>query len=82
MRTIQLSTDLTVNERPTVLVPSCTGMLMPVKKAARVPIVLECTICRARNYPTEKNIRAHPARLVLNKYCPTCRRVTEHREVR
>ncbi len=52
------------------------------KKAARIPIVLACTICRARNYPTEKNVKLHTARLALNKYCPRCRMVTEHREVR
>ncbi|MCL5960071.1 MAG: 50S ribosomal protein L33 [Chloroflexi bacterium] len=52
------------------------------KKAARIPIVLAYTVCRARNYPTEKNVKLHPARLALNKYSPTCRTVTEHREVR
>lgn len=53
-----------------------------VKKAARLLVSLMCTVCRSRNYWTEKNVKAHPERLVLNKYCPKCRRITEHREVR
>ncbi|MBX5493229.1 MAG: 50S ribosomal protein L33 [Chloroflexi bacterium] len=52
------------------------------KKADRVLITLACTVCRERNYHTEKNKRNDPDRLTLNKYCPRCRKHQEHREAR
>ncbi|HWP28420.1 MAG TPA: 50S ribosomal protein L33 [Chloroflexota bacterium] len=52
------------------------------KKADRILITLACQVCRERNYHTEKNRRNDPDRLTLRKYCPRCRRHTEHRETR
>ena len=52
------------------------------KKADRVLITLACTVCRERNYHTEKNKRNDPDRLRLNKFCSRCRKHTEHRETR
>jgi large subunit ribosomal protein L33 len=52
------------------------------KKADRVLISLGCNECRERNYHTEKNKRNDPDRITLRKYCPRCRRHTEHRETR
>jgi large subunit ribosomal protein L33 len=52
------------------------------KKAVRTHITLACTICKERNYITEKNRRNDPGRLELNKYCSRCRQETLHRETR
>jgi len=52
------------------------------KKANRVVITLACTVCKERNYTTEKNRRNDSARIALNKYCPRCKEHTEHREQR
>jgi large subunit ribosomal protein L33 len=39
-----------------------------------------CTECRSRNYTSYKNKRNDPDRMKLRKYCPECRKHTEHRE--
>ena len=39
-----------------------------------------CTECRNRNYTSYKNKRNDPDRMKLRKYCPACRKHTEHRE--
>ena len=41
---------------------------------------LACGECKGRNYSTYKNKRNDPDRLTLRKYCPTCRKHTEHKE--
>jgi len=41
---------------------------------------LACGDCKNRNYTSIKNKRNDPDRLKLRKYCPTCRKHTEHRE--
>ncbi|MDP8232879.1 MAG: 50S ribosomal protein L33 [Candidatus Zophobacter franzmannii] len=45
-------------------------------------IILECQECKNRNYTTTKNKRKHPDRLELKKYCPTCRKHTNHKQTR
>jgi large subunit ribosomal protein L33 len=52
------------------------------KKQDRILITLACTECKERNYHSEKNKRNDPDRLTLRKFCPRCRRHTEHRETR
>ena len=52
------------------------------KKANRTLITLACNDCRERNYHSEKNKANDPDRLTLNKFCPRCRKHTEHRETR
>jgi large subunit ribosomal protein L33 len=52
------------------------------KRADRILITLACNECRERNYHTEKNRRNDPDRMELRKFCPRCRRTTEHRETR
>ncbi len=52
------------------------------RRAERILITLACNECRERTYHTEKNRRNDPDRLELMKYCPRCRRHTEHRETR
>jgi len=41
---------------------------------------LACKTCRRRNYTSVKNKKNTPDRLTLKKYCPVCRKHTEHRE--
>ncbi|MBN2829639.1 MAG: 50S ribosomal protein L33 [Candidatus Cloacimonetes bacterium] len=45
-------------------------------------IILECQECKNRNYTTTKNKRKHPDRLELKKFCPTCRKHTNHKQTR
>jgi large subunit ribosomal protein L33 len=52
------------------------------KKEARGVITLSCTVCKRRNYTTEKNRRNDPGRLEIMKYCSNCRKHTTHREER
>ena len=52
------------------------------KKGKRPDITLECTQCKSRNYQTSKNVINTPDVLKLEKYCKTCRKVTEHKEVK
>ena len=48
----------------------------------RVILQLECTICKERNYSTNKNKRTTPDKLELSKYCPRCRKHTSHKETK
>jgi large subunit ribosomal protein L33 len=48
----------------------------------RPKITMACTVCKERNYITKKNRRNDPDRLQLKKYCPRCRKHTDHRETR
>ncbi len=41
---------------------------------------LTCTVCKEQNYRTQKNVKNTTERLELNKYCPTCRKTTLHKE--
>ena len=48
----------------------------------RVRVTLECKECDRRNYTTTKNKRTTPDKILLKKYCPWCRRHTEHKETK
>jgi len=50
------------------------------KKKTREPITLECSVCKERNYRSEKNKTNTTARLELKKFCDRCRKVTPHKE--
>ena len=49
-------------------------------KTARAKITFECTECKHRNYDSIKNKKNDPDRLVMSKYCPFCKKNTEHKE--
>ncbi len=55
---------------------------MAKKKGVRIIVTLECTLCKERNYMTEKNRRNDPSRMELNKFCPRCREHALHRETK
>lgn len=52
------------------------------KKKTREQINLECTVCKERNYYTEKNKTNTTIRLELKKFCDRCRKVTAHKETK
>ncbi|OGE30398.1 50S ribosomal protein L33 [Candidatus Daviesbacteria bacterium RIFCSPHIGHO2_01_FULL_44_29] len=41
---------------------------------------LECSICKSRNYVSQKNSVNTKDKLTLNKYCRKCRKATPHDE--
>ena len=43
---------------------------------------MACVECKNRNYITRKNRRNDPDRIELKKFCPTCKKHTEHKETR
>lgn len=53
---------------------------MAKKGENRGAIVLACSVCGNKLRPTEKNKKNTVDKLSLNKYCPKCRKVTEHKE--
>jgi len=48
----------------------------------RDAVTLGCTVCKNRNYQTNKNKRNDPDRIALNKYCKFCKKHTEHKETK
>jgi large subunit ribosomal protein L33 len=48
----------------------------------RPTITLACSICKRRNYVTEKNRINDRERIELKKFCRWCRQHTVHRETR
>jgi large subunit ribosomal protein L33 len=51
-------------------------------KDDRLIIGMACTDCKERNYATSKNKKNTTARLELKKFCPRCRKHTQHRETK
>jgi len=45
-------------------------------------ILLQCTDCKNKNYSTTKNKKNKPEKLVLKKYCRSCRKHVEHKETK
>jgi len=52
------------------------------KKGNRILFLLECNVCKERNYITEKNKVNTPEKFAeLNKFCKRCNKHTSHKEV-
>ena len=45
-------------------------------------IVLQCNVCKSRNYATTKNKKTTTARLEFSKFCRRCRKHTDHKETK
>jgi len=45
-------------------------------------ITLACSECKNRNYNTTKNKKTMSDKLELKKFCPTCRKHTNHKETK
>ncbi|MFO7896015.1 MAG: 50S ribosomal protein L33 [Candidatus Cloacimonadales bacterium] len=48
----------------------------------RDTVTLACEECKNRNYTTTKNKRNQPGRISYKKYCPTCRKHTNHKQTK
>ncbi|MBR1884292.1 MAG: 50S ribosomal protein L33 [Clostridia bacterium] len=48
----------------------------------RENVTLACTVCKQRNYETEKNKRNNPDRIEFNKFCKFCGKHTIHKETK
>ena len=46
----------------------------------RDQVILACTVCKERNYSATRNKKRQKAKLALTKFCPRCRKHTEHKE--
>ncbi|HEY1074878.1 MAG TPA: 50S ribosomal protein L33 [Patescibacteria group bacterium] len=55
---------------------------MAKKKGKVQHAVMECGNCRNRNYKTERNVVNVTQKLVLSKYCSTCKKHTDHKETK
>ena len=53
---------------------------MAKKGDVRDNVTLVCSVCSEENYRTPKNKRNTPERLELKKYCPKCKKTTDHKE--
>ena len=53
---------------------------MAKKGEHRVILGLVCTVCKNRNYVTTRNKLNTESKLLLKKFCNTCKKVTEHKE--
>lgn len=51
------------------------------KKGPRQNFGLVCSVCKSFNYLTERSKVNTLEKLKLHKYCKTCRKATEHKEV-
>ncbi len=45
-------------------------------------VTMACGDCKRRNYTTQKNKRNTPDRIALKKFCNSCRKHIEHKEVK
>ena len=43
------------------------------KKDVRIVVTMACSVCKERNYTTQKNRRNDQTRLEFNKYCKSDR---------
>lgn len=55
---------------------------MAKKTENRVLVTLACSECKTHNYRLSKNTKNTTDKLNLNKYCPKCRKTTEHKETK
>lgn len=57
----------------------------PTEPSAAMPreqAIMECTVCKRRNYTTTRNKKTQTNRLELVKFCPHDRKRTVHKEVK
>jgi len=52
------------------------------QKGLRIYIDLKCSQCGELNYTSTKNRQNTTDKLELKKYCPRCRKHTQHSEVK
>ncbi|MDD2823489.1 MAG: 50S ribosomal protein L33 [Candidatus Daviesbacteria bacterium] len=52
------------------------------KKGNRQSFNLECSVCKSKNYVTEKNVTKTKEKLAFKKFCKKCRKATDHNETK
>lgn len=45
-------------------------------------VIMACEVCLSRNYTTHRSKKNNNKRLELRKYCPSCGKVTLHKETK
>ena len=55
---------------------------MAKKGEARALVTLKCPNCGELNYRVEKNKQNDPERMEISKYCPRCKKHTDHKETK
>ncbi|MBP9718988.1 MAG: 50S ribosomal protein L33 [Candidatus Levybacteria bacterium] len=50
------------------------------KSEQRMTIALVCTVCKSRNYLTQRNKINTVDKLALKKFCNNCKKRTDHKE--
>lgn len=53
---------------------------MAKKGGHRITLGLTCSVCKNRNYITQRNKLNTLEKLKLKKFCKYCRKTTEHKE--
>ena len=53
---------------------------MAKKGEHRVTLGFVCSVCKNRNYVTQRNKLNTGEKLLLKKYCRHCRKITDHKE--
>uniref|UniRef100_A0A7C4U6Y4 Large ribosomal subunit protein bL33 n=1 Tax=candidate division WOR-3 bacterium TaxID=2052148 RepID=A0A7C4U6Y4_UNCW3 len=46
----------------------------------REQITFVCSVCKSKNYYSTKNKKLKKDKIVIKKFCPKCRKHTEHKE--
>ncbi|MBI2017721.1 50S ribosomal protein L33 [Candidatus Daviesbacteria bacterium] len=52
------------------------------KKGARQIFNLQCVVCKHKNYLISKNTLENKDKLNFKKFCNTCKKTTEHSEIK
>lgn len=52
------------------------------KKGNRISFGLSCSVCKAQNYITQKNVINTKDKVAFLKFCSNCRKKVEHQEVK
>ena len=58
------------------------GPAGPGRLDMREIITLQCGECKRRNYSTTRNKKKQTEKLETRKYCPFCRKHTNHKETK
>ncbi len=53
---------------------------MAKKGEHRIKVGLTCSVCKNRNYISEKNKLNTTNKLLIKKYCKHCKKRTDHKE--
>ncbi len=52
------------------------------KKGNRNLFIFQCAVCKAKNFTGSKNTVNNKEKLMFKKFCKSCRKTTEHNEIK